>query len=206
MPNSNLHIGDYNVQATGDITLQTSGDNVAIGSGSPKGSVMLTGQLQAGIQSGAAILSLSNEEEEIGNAVLTVGEIGTVKLGCGIPFLGSFITLEPEAIQITCGAPGVGASIRMTPESITFQVAEVTFTINPAGIFEEVAECTREHTPEGHNLTAAETEVNIGVAGEVKELPTLEAEVEGGSVTNETMAESTIDSMNSLDAAIMMVM
>jgi hypothetical protein len=170
------------------------------------GSLVMSGAATAGMQSGPAILSLSNEEDEIGNAVLTVGELGSVQLGCGIPELGAMIKLEPEGIIISVGAPGVGASIKMTPESITFQVAEVTFTMTPAGIVEDVAECSRELTPEGHNFQAAETEVNIGVEGEMKELPTSEAEVEGAAMLNETMADQCFDAMLDQEAGIMMAM
>lgn len=204
MPNDNLNIGDYNLQVAGNIDLQSSGDRIALGANGLEGAVMITGQKQAGMQSGAALLCLSNEEEEIGKAVLTVGELGSVQLGCGVPLVGATITLEPEAVIISCGVPGVGASIKMTPESITFQVAEVTFTLTPAGIVEEVAECSREHTPQGHNLTAAETEFNVGVQGETKALPTEESEVEGGTLDNETLGSHTSDAMRNEDAGITM--
>jgi hypothetical protein len=204
MPKDNLHIGDVNTLAAGSINLQSTGKGITIDAGGLEGSLQLSGATTAGMQSGAAALVLSNEEEEIGKAVLTVGEIGTVQLGCGPPELGAMITLEPEAIVISCGAPGVGAAIRMTAESITLSVAEVTFTMTPAGIIEEVAECNREHTPEGHNLMAAETEFNIGIQGESKELPTAECEVEGGLVHNETVGEQTSDAMRSQDAGITM--
>jgi hypothetical protein len=204
MSENNIHIGDYNLQAAGSINLQATGQRVNIDAGGLEGALMMSGATTASLQSGAAVLALSNEETEIGKAVLTVGEIGTVQLGCGVPEIGAFITLEPEAVIITCGAPGVGASIRMTPESITFQVAEVTFTMTPAGIVEDVAECSRELTPQGHNLTAAETELNVGVQGETKALPTEESEVEGGTVDNETMGSHTSDAMRNEDAGVMM--
>lgn len=204
MPNDNLHIGDYNLQVAGNANLQTNGGNFAIGASGLDASVIITGEKTAGMQSGAAILELSNTEGEIGNAVLTVGEVGSVKLGCGVPLAGATVTLEPELVVISCGVPGVGASIKMTPESITFQVAEVTFTLTPAGIVEEVAECSREHTPQGHNLTAAETEFNVGVQGETKAVPTEESEVEGGTLDNETIGSHTSDAMRNEDAGITM--
>jgi hypothetical protein len=206
MPNSNIHIGDYDLQTAGSINIQSMGQRVNIDCGGLEGALTMSGQSSAGIQSGPAVLALSNEEDEIGNAVLTVGELGSVQLGCGIPELGAMIKLEPEAILISVGAPGVGASIKMTPESITFQVAEVTFTMTPAGIVEDVAECTRELTPEGHNFQAAETEVNIGVEGEMKEMPTAEGEVEGGAMLNETMADQAYDAMLDVEAGISMIM
>lgn len=204
MPHDNLHIGDYNLQVAGDMNLQAQGTRLAVSAAGEGGSLMLTGASQAGMQSGAAVLALSNEDEEVSNAVLTVGEVGSVKLGCGVPEIGAQVALEPEAVIITCGVPGVGASIKMTPESITFQVGEVTFTITPAGIVEDVAECSRELTPQGHNLTAAESEFNLGVQGESKAIPTQESEVEGGTVQNETMGSHTSDAMYNADAGITM--
>jgi hypothetical protein len=204
MPDNNLHIGDYNLQCAGVICVQGFGDEVGIDAAGLTSALRMSGATSATVQSGAAVLCLSNTAVEIGTAILTVGELGSVKIGCGVPLVGANIVLEPEAISITCGAPGVGASIKMTPESITFQVAEVMMTITPAGIVEEVAECSRELTAEGHNLTAAETEFNVGVQGETKELPTEESEVEGGTVDNETMGSHTSDAMRNDDAGIMM--
>lgn len=204
MPDNNLHIGDYTLQCAGSIILQGYGDEVGIDAAGLESGLRMSGATSATLQSGAAVLCLSNTGVEIGTAVLTVGEVGTVQIGCGVPLVGANIILEPEAISITCGAPGAGASIKMTPESITFQVAEVTMTITPAGIVEEVAECSREHTPEGHNMVAAETEFNVGVQGETKELPTEESEVEGGTVDNETMGSHTSDAMRNEDAGVMM--
>jgi hypothetical protein len=204
MPNNNLHIGDYNLQAAGNMNVQAQGKFLAISAAGEGGALMMNGASQAGIQSGGAVLALSNQDEEISNAVLTVGELGSVKLGSGVPEIGAQIALEPEAVLISCGPPGVGASIKMTPESITFQVGEVSFTLTPAGIVEEVAECSREHTPQGHNLTAAESEFNLGVQGESKAIPTEESEVEGGTVDNETMGTHTSDAMRNEDAGVTM--
>ena len=204
MSSSNLHVGDYSLQTLGSIDLQSTGNHLAIDAGGEEGVLSLSAADAAAIQSGSAIINLTNEDEATGIVSVQAGELGTVKLGVGAPIVGSFITLEPEMITISVGAPGAGASITLTPESITLKVAEVTFSITPGGIFEDVAECTREHTPEGHNLTAAETEFNVGVQGESKELPTAECEVEAGKVHNETLGSDTTDALKNNDAGIMM--
>lgn len=204
MPHKNIHIGASNTHVTENINIQTSNGNITMGAGGPKSNVMITGAAGAGIQSGPAQLTLTNDDMTTGNAVLTVGELGSVQLGCGVPLIGAMIKLEPELISISCGAPGVGAAIKMTPESITFSVGEVSFTMSLAGIVEEVAECSRELTPQGHNMIAAETELNVGVQGQTAEHPTEEREVEAGSVENETMGSHTSDAMKNEDAGVMM--
>lgn len=205
MPHKTIHIGKSSLHATEDVTVQSANGNVVIGAGGEKNSVVITGGSAVGIQSGPAVLSLSNDGATTGTAVLTVGETGQVQLGAGVPIVGAFVKLEPEAVLISCGAPGVGAAIKMTPESITFSVGEVTFTMTPGGIVEDVAECTREITPEGHNFTAGETELNIGVQGFSGAFPTAEREAEAGVVHNETMLEHTCDAARNDDAGILMV-
>ena len=77
-------------------------------------------------------------------------------------------------------------------------------TLSPEGITESVAEVTREVTPQGHNFTAAETEMNIGVQGFAQEGPTDASEVEGGVVENETLGSHTTDALKNEDAGIAM--
>ncbi len=205
MPSDNLNIGDHNHHVLGSINIQSTGPLITVEAGGLESALVLSGATAATMQSGPAILSLSNEADVVGSASLQAGEVGSVKLGVGLPEIGAFVTMEPEFIKLSVGAPGVGSMIEMTPESITFKVGEVSFTMTPAGIVEDVAECSRELTPEGHNFTAAETEVNVGVAGVVQEAPTAEAEIEAGAVLNAALSDETIDAAKSLEAAIMMV-
>ncbi|MGE3805441.1 MAG: hypothetical protein AB7K24_12270, partial [Gemmataceae bacterium] len=74
----------------------------------------------------------------------------------------------------------------------------------PEGIVEEVAEASREVTAEGHNFTAAETELNVGVEGLSAALPTQEEEVEGGVEINETLSALTTEAAKEEDAGIIM--
>lgn len=205
MPSANLNIGDYSVQSLGTINIQSTGPQINVEAGGLDSALVMSGQIAATMQSGPAILSLTNEADVVGSASLQAGELGNVKLGVGLPEIGAFVTLEPELITLSVGAPGVGACIKMTPESITFSVGEVMYTMTPAGIVEDVAECSRELTAEGHNLTAAETEFNVGVQGESKELPTADAEIEGGSAINQTLGDLTTDAALNADSAITMM-
>jgi hypothetical protein len=203
MPHKTIHIGKSSMHATEDVTVQSANGNVVVGAGGANGAVVITGGSATGMQSGAAMFSLKNDGGTTGTAVLTVGTTGQIQLGAGVPLLGAFVKLEPEAVIISCGAPGIGAAIKMTPESITFSVGEVSFTMTPAGIVENVAECSRELTPEGHNFTAGETELNIGVQGFSGAFPTESREAEAGVLHNETMLSHSSDAMRSDDAGIL---
>lgn len=206
MPSNDLNIGDYALQSTGSIDIQTTGAAINVTAAGEGGALLLTAQSTALLQSGSAIFNLSAGEGPNGNATLISGVAGSVKIASGVPDAGAAILLEPEMVTISVGAPGAGASIKLTPESITFAVGEITFTMTPGGIVEDVMECSRELTPEGHNFTAAETELNVGVAGQTGEAPMSDSEVEAGAVVNATLCDQTIDAAMTMEAATMMVM
>lgn len=205
MPRYHMDICDHAHQTTGTIQMMSSGPGIELDACGPESTISLSGNVGATMQSGPAILSLTNTEGVTGQASLQAGELGVVKLGVGLPEIGSFVTLEPEMITLSVGVPGVGASIKMTPESITFAVGEITYTMTPGGIVEDVMECTRELTPEGHNFMAAETELNVGVAGQVSEAPTSEATAEVSAVIEATVLDQTAAAELTVDAAISMV-
>ena len=58
---------------------------------------------------------------------------------------------------------------------------------------------------EGHNFTAAEVEMNVGVAGFTAEGPTSTSEFEGSTELNTATLTQAIDALISLDAPITMV-
>jgi hypothetical protein len=148
-------------------------------------------------------------------------------LSFGLGELLAQVALNGEALSLSMGPGGEGSSITMTPESITFQVGETIMTMTAAGIVteaqcveincddtnisisaeginEEVGEVTREMNAEGHNFTAAETELNIGVEGLVSEAPTMAVEFEAASELSATENSITGDAMLSHEAPIMM--
>lgn len=206
MPSTDINIGDHSLQSLGSINIQASGPALTLNACGESSDLLLNGSATANLQSGSAILNLTAGTGPSGNATLLSGETGSVKIASGVPDVGAAILMEPEMITISVGAPGAGASIKLTPESITFAVGEITFTMTPGGIVEDVMECSRELTPEGHNFTAAETELNVGVAGQTGEAPTSESEVEAGAVVNATLCDQTIDAAMTVEAATMMVM
>jgi hypothetical protein len=220
---SHLAVGNWTVAADGSISLAAGGPLFTVVATSDDACLVLTAGSTVTIGAGPASLVLaSTEEGTVGGAVLGVGNEGsigfaagpedegsvtqftpeTTTLRVGPPDEGAQIQLTPESITLRVGPPGVGASIVLTPESITLKVAEVSWTMTAEGITEDVAEVTREMTAEGHNFTAAETEFNIGVAGQAAESPTSEAEVEAGTVENETLGSDTTDAAKNEDAGI----
>ncbi len=143
-----------------------------------------------------------------------------IELFYGIPGLGGSIAMGMESIELSVGPADVGAAIILTPKSITFQVGETKMTLTAlgivtsapgleirceVGILEKVGEVTREVTVEGHNFTAGEVELNVGVEGIATEGPTNTGEFEGSSEVNSAMITEVADAMLSIDSAVMMV-
>jgi hypothetical protein len=60
-------------------------------------------------------------------------------------------------------------------------------------------------TAEGHNFTAGEVELNVGVEGLMAEAPTNTSEFEASSEINSAMITEAADAMLSVEAAISMV-
>ena len=131
-------------------------------------------------------LSANTEINPLG-ASITVSTCG-VTIGHGIEGDSGSATISNEIIKLSLGVPDVGPSITITPISIIFQVGETIMTITAEGIFmvapvvgvaceetnveingigiaEQVGENSRFLTDEGHNFSAAEVEVNVGIDG-----------------------------------------
>ena len=205
MSDNNYHVGDYTVKVTGDMNLVADGSITSIQAIGEESGMILRGQQSVTMSAGNALAYVENNEPEAGKAGFFVGEMGVIKLAAGTPVGGVTVELQgPELLKMSVGPPAAGASITMTPESITFKVAGNTFTLTGEGIVENVAEVTREVTAEGHNLTAGETEMNVGVQGFTQEGPTDTSEVEGGTVENETLGSHTTDALKNEDAGISM--
>jgi hypothetical protein len=77
--------------------------------------------------------------------------------------------------------------------------------LSPAGITEEVPPASREMTAEGHNLSAAETELNVGVAGIVKSSPTLTSEIEAAVEKSYGLLSKEIEAIKNEVAALQQV-
>ena len=216
-------VGDSMTNVGGSYTLMAFGEGIFLSGAGDGTAVHLSADSAIGLYcSPAEVAITSSDEATVGRIGLAAGELGSIQMTAGTPEVGTIVTAEPESltlsvgvvdlgacikltpesINLSVGAPGAGASISMTPESITLKVGELSLTLSLEGIVEDVSECTRELTPEGHNFTAAETEFNIGVPGQTSEGPTEEAEVEAGTVENETLGSDTTDAAKNADAGI----
>ena len=156
-----------------------------------------------------------------------VANTGGVNISYGTAGNEGIASITNKAINLSVGVPDVGPSITITPESIIFRVGEATMTmtaqgifmvapavgvacgqtnivINEIGIVEQIGENSRILNDEGHSLSAAETELNVGVEGVVSEAPTMAVEFEASSELSATENSITGDAMLSLEAAITM--
>ena len=210
-------------------TIELNATNIVLQSGG-LASLSLCGQDESGgIQISTCgltnAISLSSNSEGISSQTL-INSAG-ILLAFNLPGISAQVALNEEALSLSMGPPGAGSKILMTPESITFQVGETIMTMTAAGIVteaqcveincddtnisisaeginEEVGEVTREMNAEGHNFTAAETELNVGVEGLVSEAPTMAVEFEAASELSATENSITGDAMLSHEAPIIM--
>ena len=176
-----------------------------------------------GINSSKISLVVSATAPPLGASIITSTD--GVNISHGITGDAGLATITNKAINLSVGVPDVGPSITITPESIIFKVGETSWTMTAAGIVttspavevncedtnvvisaegisEEVAEITREVTAEGHNMMAAEVEVNIGVAGINNEAPMANHENEATTEIISSLLNQTIDAIVATDAAL----
>lgn len=205
MPQNELNIGDYNLHALGNIDIHSTGPHVKVEATGAKSALSLSGTKAITMQSGPALLAMSNDSATAGAVTLQAGAMGTLKLGVGLPHIGSFLTMEPDALSLSVGPEGLGASIKMTPDSITFKVGEATFTMSPASISEEVLTSSRAVNAQGHNFTAAETELSVGVAGIENAAPMLQSKADAAHSSGATLCDQSVDAALNVDSAMMMV-
>ena len=176
-----------------------------------------------GIDSSAISLVASATGNPLGGSI--IANTSGVNISHGTEGNQGLASITNKAINLSVGIPDVGPSITITPESIIFKVGETSWTMTAAGIVttspavevncedtnvvisaegisEEVAEITREVTAEGHNMMAAEVEVNIGVAGINNEAPMANHENEATTEIISSLLNETIDAIVAIDAAL----
>lgn len=179
--NANIVVGPYQVEATGSVTFISHGEGMAIQS--------------------VGDLSTLNIESA-GSVSMLAGATGVILLNIYPQLVGPRIQLEEGTITIAVGEIGAGASITLTEAAIILCVGDVTYTLTAEGIVEEVDDVTREVTSEGHVLTAAESELSVGVEGIVTEAPLKEEVYEGSAVVEADTAETVIDGIRMDEAGI----
>ena len=133
---------------------------------------------------------------------------GMIKIAIGPIETGNYILLSEDGIGFKVGAntmmlTELGLSVVAPFMQVT--CGETSQIINAVGITEAVGEVTRETTVEGHNFTAAEVAVNIGVNGITNEAPMSSSEFEGSAEFNTAMLTQEIDAMLSQDGALIII-
>jgi len=207
------------------ISLNSNGNssmNMIGGKLNPNPSISLSTN---GIDSSAISLVASATGNPLGGSI--IANTSGVNISHGTEGNQGSASITNEAINLSVGVPNVGPSITITPESIIFKVGEATMTmtvqgifmvaptvgvacgqtnivINEIGITEQNGENFRVLNDEGHSLSAAETELNVGVEGVVSEAPTMAVEFEASSELSATENSITGDAMLSLEAAMIM--
>ena len=205
------------------ISLNSNGNssiNMIGGKLNPNPSISLSTN---GIDSSAISLVASATGNPLGGSI--IANTSGVNISHGTEGNQGLASITNKAINLSVGIPDVGPSITITPESIIFKVGETSWTMTAAGIVttspavevncedtnvvisaegisEEVAEITREVTAEGHNMMAAEVEVNIGVAGINNEAPMANHENEATTEIISSLLNETIDAIVAIDAAL----
>jgi len=176
-----------------------------------------------GIDSSAISLVASATGNPLGGSI--IANTSGVNISHGTEGNQGSASITNNAINLSVGIPDVGPSITITPEAIIIKVGETTWTMTAAGIVttspavevncedtnvvisaegisEEVAENSRELSAEGHNMMAAEVEVNIGVAGINNEAPMANHENEATTEIISSLLNETIDAIFAVDAAL----
>jgi hypothetical protein len=205
MAGNDLHVGDLNTQATGNVTLTSHGLLTTLAAAGDEGSLLMAAQKLAALTSGSTALTMENDGEQLGNIALQAGPAGKIVIALGPEELGPRIELTPESLRIAVGVPGVGASIELTPESILIRVAENQIELSPLGLEETIAEVVRSVTPEGQVVEAGETVHSVGLTGVAVEAPTCENEALAAGEWSAAMLDVTGEAMLAQEAAIVMI-
>ena len=146
MPDSNIHIGDKCLKATGNIEVAAQGDRAVMSATGDDGMVLMQAGKFVMSQSGAAFMSIAGGEET-GDITVQSSPTGTITIALGPILLGPCIKLSTEKIEITVGPPGVGASLTMTPLSIAVKLGVASMELTPASLAIAAAESKVSLTP-----------------------------------------------------------
>ena len=215
------------------VTVNSVGGNITFatvcGPDEYEGQVQINSTNFVGLNCCNAFIEMNNQT--VGGLInIQTQNEGMIKINTSCMDVLSAIVVSPEFIQIFNGLPGVCGAIQINQEAILLSIGEsgVVMTItaegvvtsaptveincdetnlvySAEGITEEVGEVTREVTAEGHNFTAGEVELNVGVEGMMAEAPTNTAEFEGTSEMNSALITEAADAMLSVEASISMV-
>ena len=174
--NINANILPNPLRLTANILVNNAGINITYGPPEAQGVISMT----------SGMIKIAIGPIETGNSILLSEDGIGFKVGANTMMLTELgLSVVAPFMQVTCG--------------------ETSQIINAVGITEAVGEVTRETTVEGHNFTAAEVAVNIGVNGITNEAPMSSSEFEGSAEFNTAMLTQEIDAMLSQDGALIII-
>lgn len=174
--NINANILPNPLSLTANILVNNAGINITYGPPEAQGVISMT----------SGMIKIAIGPIETGNSILLSEDGIGFKVGANTMMLTELgLSVVAPFMQVTCG--------------------ETSQIINAVGITEAVGEVTRETTVEGHNFTAAEVAVNIGVNGITNEAPMSSSEFEGSAEFNTAMLTQGIDAMLSQDSALTII-
>ncbi len=174
--NINANILPNPLSLTANILVNNAGINITYGPPEAQGVISMT----------SGMIKIAIGPIETGNSILFSEDGIGFKVGANTMMLTELgLSVVAPFMQVTCG--------------------ETSQIINAVGITEAVGEVTRETTVEGHNFTAAEVAVNIGVNGITNEAPMSSSEFEGSAEFNTAMLTQEFDAMVSIDSALSII-
>jgi hypothetical protein len=198
----NLHMGSYVVTAVGEVRFTSQSGSVVLESTAEHNEVgvEVRSDTFASLQCGPSLMTLENS----GNIFLTCGIDGKIVQTAGVPFVGPMIEMTATSLKLTVGPPGVGASITMTPLEITIKLGMIEFKMTPTGIEESILTASRKSTPIGHTLSAAESQVKVGVEGVTLAGPIIKESADAVLQAKAPLAQLSFDGLKKAQAGIAM--
>ena len=183
----------------------------------------LGGAVDIRASGGEACITLGTPTQESGSQII-ICPTG-ICLAYGLPETLAAIALTPAGLTLSVGPPETGAMIEMTAGSILLKVGETEIALTPAGIVskapliessceeskvsmgpqgisESVAEVSRNITPAGHVLSAAEVAMNVGVAGVTSTGPTSSGTFEAAAEVSAATLTQAAEGVASQDAPV----
>lgn len=179
--------GAHRVEAWGTVTIISHGDGTYLSAAGDGSMLSLDAQGVVSVIAGPAAVVLATEDGITGAIDVMPGTNGTINLASGLPLVGPRLQVTPNDLSMAVGPPILGASLSFTETSITLSLGPfVSLTFSQNGI----------------SLTAAETQLDVGVTGIVLKTPFKQETVDAVNVINETMLQRNTDATRQETAGI----
>lgn len=201
----NIVSGAYKLDAKGDVDIVSRGKGVAITAQGGDSQINLMAMGGVHLTCNNALLGIEFVNPGQSDIKLLSGTLGKIVQTAGPPIVGPKIEIAPDSITLSVGPPGVGASIVLGADGITLKHGLTSLKLSGlTGIEESMAATSRKLNPLGHELTAAETTLKVGVAAIETAAPLKKEEVTTVSQTTALFLNVAADAMQQVKAGIEM--